>query len=898
MPDLLPWLATLWLLTLLGFPAAHLILRRLPDRGWGISRTLALLLLAWLTWLGGTAGIIPNSPAGIWATLTLLAAGSAALAWRQRTELLDFIRRCWPILVVTELLFLAVFAFWTLVVSEVPAINHTEKPMDFGIMNAVALADRFPPQDHWLAGHPVAYYYGGHLIAALLSTMSGVPTDTAYNLMLATLPALLAAGISGLTYGLLRLAGARIAPALAGGAATALAVILLGNLSGVPELAYARGLGAADFWQWLGIKGLLEAPAGAAAWFPEGHFWWWRGSRIIDTLSPDGASLDYTITETPFFSFLLGDLHAHSSALPFAALALTLALAMLTAPHPPGLAWLRQRPCEFPTLALALGALAFINTWDFPLYIVIIAAAAGLRRFTAGGGPWPALMTATALAAALAIAGALLYLPFYLSFDSQAAGILPTIGPATRPIHFLIVMGLPTLLAAGLTIRALLQPPETATPRPEPAGTTALRPQPASTATPRPEPASTTTSRPEPARPTAPQPEPASTTAPQPEPASTTAPQPEPTETAVPPSRNLSRNLALTAAAISAAPLLLWLAAAALRIALAPAGELTPADGFITGRMLLALPLLAIAGLTLYAALLRASHRSPASHQPPTSQRPPASNQPPTSPAIIFALLLAAAGFYLLAGAELFHIADLFGNRMNTVFKVYYQAWLLLGIAGAVAVYHIITTAIAPPIPGARWTTAARPLLRRAPAALWATLAALLLLASAYYPTAALLERTGWAQDGESWNDNTLSGTDYLRHFAPDEYHAIQWLNRQPGPGAIVTAVGDSYTDYGRIASATGRATILAWESHEIQWRGDARAFAGRRDDVATIYESADGAAVTDLLRQYAVRWVIVGPRERETHGDATPRRMAQWVSEGRLTPAFSAGSIAIYEVQ
>ena len=295
--------------------------------------------------------------------------------------------------------------------------------------------------------------------------------------------------------------------------------------------------------------------------------------------------------------------------------------------------------------------------------------------------------------------------------------------------------------------------------------------------------------------------------------------------------------------------------------------------------MLLALPLLTIAGLTLYAALLRASR------------------QPPTSPAIIFALLLTAAGFYLLAGAELFHIADLFGNRMNTVFKVYYQAWLLLGIAGAVAAYHIIAIAIAPPMPGTRWT-AARPLLRRAPAILWAALAALLLLASAYYPTAALLERTGWAQDGESWNDNTLSGTDYLRHFAPDEYHAIQWLNRQPGPGAIVTAVGDSYTDYGRIASATGRATILAWQSHEIQWRGDARAFAGRSDDVATIYESDDGAAVTDLLRQYAVRWVIVGPRERETYGDATPRRMAQWVSEGRLTPAFSAGSIAIYEVQ
>ena len=87
---------------------------------------------------------------------------------------------------------------------------------------------------------------------------------------------------------------------------------------------------------------------------------------MIDTLTETGTSLDYTITEAPFFSFLLGDLHAHVSALPFVTLALTLTLALVVSPIAPGLRWLRRRPGEAVAVALTLGSLAFINAWDFP----------------------------------------------------------------------------------------------------------------------------------------------------------------------------------------------------------------------------------------------------------------------------------------------------------------------------------------------------------------------------------------------------------------------------------------------------------------------------------------------------------------------------------------------------
>ena len=411
-----------------------------------------------VTWIGGTLGIIPNSAAGIAAVLVIMGVAAAWLAYRQRAELADFFRRRWAVVTTTELAFLVIFAFWALVISEVPAINHTEKPMDFGILNAVANADRFPPEDQWLSGHSIAYYYGGHYVAAMLSTLTGVATDKAYNLAVATIPALLAAGILGLVYNVLRLAGARAFPALGAGLLTAVGVTMLGNLSGVLELAYVRGVGGDWFWEWVAVKG-LEPPAGGDGWLPDGFWWWWRGTRVIDTLTETGTSLDYTITEVPFFSFLLGDLHAHVSALPFVTLALTLTLALLVSPFAPGLRWLRRRPGEAAALALVLGSLAFINAWDFPLYLAIAAMTAVAcwsawrinraerRTDDSGVASSATLARATGRSAllviGLAVAGVVLFLPFYQSFDSQAGGILPVTGPATRPFLFLVVMGRP-----------------------------------------------------------------------------------------------------------------------------------------------------------------------------------------------------------------------------------------------------------------------------------------------------------------------------------------------------------------------------------------------------------------------------------------------------------------------
>ena len=823
MPDIIAWLIVLWALSLIGFPiaACGVGLGRLADRGWTVARPLTLLIVAWVTWIGGTLGVIPNSAAGIGSTLVAAGAVAAWLAWRHRREMVDFLRRRWSVILTTEALFLGLFAFWALVISEAPGINHTEKPMDFGIMNAVIYSAQFPPEDQWLSGFSIAYYYGGHYVAAMLTTLSGAPSDVGYNLAMATIPAMFGAGVLGLVYNLLRLAGARTSQGLLIGTGTALGIGLLGNLSGVLEFAYVRGLGGDWLWEWISVKG-LEAPAGGDGWLPDGFWWWWRGTRIIDTLGDGGASLDYTITEFPFFSFLLGDLHAHVSALPFLMLTLALGLSLLVSTEPPGLQWVKNRPWECAALALALGSLAFVNAWDFPVYLCIIGMLAIVRWLAWQNrappvnlhGPLPARPMDTTsdaastlarsaghgalLTVALAATGILLYLPFYLSFDSQTSGILPVSGPATRPLLFMVVMGVPAILAGGFVARAAL---DSGWP---------------------------TGSR---------------------------------------------RPIALLAGSFGIGVFAVWLISVAVRVSISPE-EVDLADDLVIRRLMLAIPLLFMGCVASYCALALAGGRRPMHW-------------------VVFALALAAVGFFLLGGAELFHISDQFGNRMNTVFKFYYQAWLLLGIAGAIGMYYILA------VPLRNSWVGELALLVDGLRVAWVAVVAVLLVASAYYPAAALVDRTGWASRGDGRGDNTLSGLEYLRESAQGEYEAIVWLRDSAEPGRIIEAVGSDYDAHGGISAATGRATPLSWDGHERQWRGDDinPELERRKADVEAIFTSDESAVSRDLLRHYGIRWLAVGPRERSAYGHDVGDRMVKWADEGWLMPAFESEGVVIYEV-
>jgi len=363
------------------------------------------------------------------------------------------VRQHWPMLVAAEVLFIGFFLMWLGIVSEVPAISHTEKPMDLGFMNAVLQSRFFPPEDPWLSGNSISYYYFGHFMMAFLTQLTGVVSSVGYNLGVALLPGLVGIGAFGLVYNLVRLSGGSLKAGIVFGGAAPLLILLAGNLEGAMEFVHLRGWAGGGFWEWVGIKGLGEASIGSGV-FPDGG-WWFRASRVIDTLS-GGQSLDYTITEFPMFSFILGDLHAHVMSLPFVILGLGLCLNLFHSADRLGLRWLRDHPVESAAIALFLGSLAFINIADLLVIAAMLGAVVLVKAYGDHGGD----LTRAAIDAAVVIVPVLilavvLFLPFYGGFEPQTSGILPLRGVNTRPFLLFLVIGPFILLAVSFLFRQL-----------------------------------------------------------------------------------------------------------------------------------------------------------------------------------------------------------------------------------------------------------------------------------------------------------------------------------------------------------------------------------------------------------------------------------------------------------
>ena len=790
MAEAFTWFLVLELAGIATLPWVLLLFRRLPDLGLTLSKPAALLVFSYGLWVLGLTHLLPNTQLTAWVVLLSVGAGSYWLVRSRRQEFLDALKKHWPVLLASELVFISLFALWTFIVSGSPAISHTEKPMDLMLLNAASQARYFPAEDSWLSGHSISYYYFGHIVISYVGKLSGVATSVGYNLGLATIAAVAGSVALGLAFNLTRLAGGSVGRSLAAGVAAPALVLLAGNLTGALEFARIRGWGGESFWNWIAIKGLDPIAATGTA-FPTDFWWWFRSTRVIDTLEEGARSLDYTITEFPAFSFILGDLHAHVLAIPFLLLAVAAILALYLSPDKLGFSWLQRQLALAAFVALSGGALAFINFWDYPTFLALLAAVLVLKGYR----DYPdSLLQAVGNAAAVFVpvllASVVLFLPFHAdAYSGQASGVLPLQDVSTRPFLLFLVLGLFIVLSLCFLASVLLR---------------LQRPQPWD----------------------------------------------------VP--------VAAMAMVVAVAPIGLWIATGFVFKLVTDGAN----DAFtdLGRRLTLAAPGAVVVAAAIYGAMALA--RRGQAH------------------ALSFALALLALSVYLLMGAELFHIVDSFGGawrRMNTVFKFYYQAWLMLGVVSAFSLGLLFFGKI-DFTRESRW---------RQPAGLAAKFAgvavlAVLLVASFYYTVGAMVDRS--AAHGAS---RTLDGLFYLRENSPGEYAAIKWLRDEAGAGRMVEAVGDDYSEFGLVSAATGRAALLGWKGHEIQWRGTHEVFAGREEDIAAIYSGSDPAEARRLLTEYDVRYVYLGHREKRKYGVADLASYSDF-----LRTAFQDSGVIVYEFQ
>jgi len=350
----LVWLVVFAGLATLGYPLAARLFRGFHSHGAGFALPVALVT-AWLPvyWLGK----LHYGPATVAIGLLCLVVVAAAFGL-DRDALRDREFRLAADLPVNRralaevaVVFALAFGFLVAIRAVDPSVHAVggEKYLDFGMLNAILRAETLPPEDFWYAGAPVQYYYGGHLIAAMLSTLTGTAPRFAYNLALAGFFAMLVTTVYDLAASVAAERG--LDPVLAG-TVGAFFVGFASNLQTAGSVAL--GLLPQGLRDSLGLGGVETYGLGG-----EG-FGYWSASRVI-TDAVDGQGFP-TINEFPLFAWLNGDLHAHMMGTPFLLLAAAIGFALYLAP-----ASAQRRRLGLLAVVPALGLFQVVtDTWSFP----------------------------------------------------------------------------------------------------------------------------------------------------------------------------------------------------------------------------------------------------------------------------------------------------------------------------------------------------------------------------------------------------------------------------------------------------------------------------------------------------------------------------------------------------
>src|SRR5438067_9913723 len=374
MVQLLEMWALIEVLGIMCLPLTITVFHNLPDRGWAFSKAIGMALLAFCVWLPLMyLHALPFSQiliAGVF--LVLLALNMIGFLW-MRTSLVKYIRANISYIVVTEAVFLGMMFLLGWIRSYGPDITGFEMYMDQGILAGIMHSQYFPPNDVWLAGYPINYYYYAHYTIAVLAKLLGQPSSIAFNTGICTFFGLTAVNIFGVTSNIVAWASHRRRSSEVSQAKRSPFAFLKRRTSAT-RFAFPSMLGAIPFGLISILMGLvLGNLASTQSWWKDHgdlpYYYWFNVSRIVDK----------TINEFPAFSFLLSCFHAHVLTLAFTILAIELVLNLFLEQgdsgdpeDAKGLRVFGRRWRLFLNLglmAIVLGGLFTMNGWDLPTYL-------------------------------------------------------------------------------------------------------------------------------------------------------------------------------------------------------------------------------------------------------------------------------------------------------------------------------------------------------------------------------------------------------------------------------------------------------------------------------------------------------------------------------------------------
>ncbi|MCL4458962.1 MAG: DUF2298 domain-containing protein [Chloroflexi bacterium] len=255
-----------------------------------------------------------------------------------------------------------------------------------------------------------------------------------------------------------------------------------------------------------------------------------------------------------------------------------------------------------------------------------------------------------------------------------------------------------------------------------------------------------------------------------------------------------------------------------------------------------------------------------------------------------FVLIMIGTGLVLSIFCELYAIKGDIG-RMNTVFKLYLQVWILWAVASGACVMFLFRA-----LPHS--------FSLRLP---WFVGLGILLLASLVYPPLGT-----WSRLHDRFNTAiglTLDGTVFMRHAV---YHdergtmclhrdleAITWIQDHiSGTPVILEGHTPVYRWGGRVSIYTGLPTVLGWDWHQRQQRwGYQWMIDERLQDIQTMYSSISPEQTLPLLDKYDIHYIYVGDLERNYYPQAGLRKFDLMVGK-QLDLVYNRDGVKIYKVR
>lgn len=245
-------------------------------------------------------------------------------------------------------------------------------------------------------------------------------------------------------------------------------------------------------------------------------------------------------------------------------------------------------------------------------------------------------------------------------------------------------------------------------------------------------------------------------------------------------------------------------------------------------------------------------------------------------PVDLFICIISLLATILIVIPEFIYLKDIYPAhyRANTMFKLVYQAFMLLSLAAG---YSII-----------RISERAKNISGAVISGLYKGLGIILFCLIAIYPYFAI---------PSYYNFKTYSGLDgtaYLSALYPTDYAAIQWLNAHIyGQPVILEAQGDSYTDFARVSSNTGLPTVLGWTVHEWLWRGSYNPLPERIQAVQVLYETPDIHIAKMIVQKYHIQLIFIGDLERRKYVGLSETKFSQL---GKII--YQNGTTVIYQIK